>query len=893
MKEISLTLPEKLAEVVKKDPNRIVLQIKQDIGFKQYSYQELYNNAQKIAQSLVDYGINQEDRIAIILENRPEWAFVYFGILFAGGVAVPLDPQSTLDDFKYFFANSAAKIVFTSKQLNKIVATAAQAITNPPKIIVIDEESSKHEKNATPSLTRKIKTSPDDIASLLYTSGTTGKPKGVILTHRNFLANFHSINQLRVFDSMQNVLSVLPLHHSFPFMVTLLIPIFSRGRITYLSSLKSEDILRCMQEAKVTVFVGVPQFFYLFYQNILLKLGALPFYVRWLLYGIINLGSELHRLTKLNLNKILLRKIHSSFGKNFKYFISGGAKLDNTVEIFLHKIGFTLIQGYGLTETAPIVTFNLPNKIKIGSVGTAIPDVQIKIIEPDPTGVGEVAIFGPNVMPGYYKREQETRDVLRDRWFYSGDLGYLDNEGYLFITGRKKELIILGSGKNISPEEVENHYLQSRYIKELCAFGYGSGTDEKLVAVIVPNFEHFKKSGEVDFHGLIKLELELLSQNYPKFKAIMGFVITKDDLPRTRLGKLKRFEIQKKYSTQFIGGKPTVEYQAELSQDDLGIIASPVYKNIVTTVAGEKQPEREIYLTDHLGLDLGLDSLARIELIALLEKQFGIKLSESVIANIATIKDLVISIDALVTPQSQKISNAQLAKTNIWQTILNEDPDPNLIARLDLMPSWLAKTVYILFCKIFYAIVKIFWRVTITGIGNLSQDKPFILCPNHTSYLDAFLILAALPNWLRKKIFFLGFHIYFASPIIRSLVKISRIIPLDPTTNLVDAMRTCSYVLKRDKVVCIFPEGSRSPDGSLQPFKKGVAILARELQIPVIPLYINGAFQALPRGKFLPKFKRISLVFGKPSLAALQDDYAAIAHGLELTMHSLQSSIQD
>jgi len=913
MQEEYCTLPEKLTEVIKQSPNKIVLQIKKSEGYVRYTYQDLFNQTQAVAQSLVISGIQKGDRVAIVLENRPEWVFIYFGILFAGGVAIPLDPQSTLDEFKYFLENSEAKIIFISPKFEKIICEAAKTVPSLSKVVLLDcnnREKTSEKILFFPDFLRnnrqelvQVKISLDDIASILYTSGTTGKPKGVMLTHRNFYSNFHGVNKLNVFDSDHNVLSILPLHHSFPFVVTLIIPIFSQAQVTFIANVKKEEILQCMQEAKVTIFAAVPQFFYLFYQSIMNEIRHMPFFTRMVMLGLTNLLYKLRQLTGINLNKLFLEKVHATFGKSLKYFVSGGVRLDGSIEVFFSKIGFTIIQGYGLTETAPVVTFNPITKPRIGSVGKVIPDVNLRIIEPDANGIGEVAICGPNVMLGYYKREKDTLEVLQNNWFYSGDLGYIDSKGYLFLTGRKKELIKLSAGKNISPEEVEEHYLKGRYIKELCVLAVGNNENEKLVAVIVPDFEYFKKTGEIEIYATIRLEVEIFSKDYPLYKCIMGFVLTKDPLPRTHLGKLKRYEIQEKYLSELMGIKPHVVQNEEMSLEELEIISSEIYKTITSIIEREKQLTGPLHLNDQLGMDLGYDSLSRIELISALEKQFGVNIPESEVAKILTLKDLTLIITQLIVeqkPQGIK-DNITSDKENLWQNILITNPTITIIDKIALIPHWLVQTCYLGFCAVFGIISKAVWRLQVSGQENLPRDIPFILCPNHASYLDAFLILASLPNWVRRTVFFLGYHIYFTVPIIRNLVKAGRVIPLDPATNLVDAMRACSYVLRHNKTVCIFPEGGRSPDGSTQPFKKGVGILAKELNIPLIPVYIKGSFQALPRDKFWPNLNSIQVVFGKPCMAddlrdlgmrfEAKNYYEAIAKGLEKEVESLRKNL--
>ncbi|MBU0744289.1 MAG: 1-acyl-sn-glycerol-3-phosphate acyltransferase, partial [Gammaproteobacteria bacterium] len=400
-----------------------------------------------------------------------------------------------------------------------------------------------------------------------------------------------------------------------------------------------------------------------------------------------------------------------------------------------------------------------------------------------------------------------------------------------------------------------------------------------------------------DIYNTIKLEIDIFSKGYPLYKCIMGFIISKDDLTRTGLGKLKRHEIYDRYLDELEGASSAV-CEEELDESSLKILTSPLYKTISTIITGEKKLKDPLHLNDHLGMDLGFDSLSRIELISALESQFRIKISEALMAKISTVKELALKVDKLILEQRLgDVQSVMLVKEKVWQKVLKVDPAKNIMDKIDVSPGSLAIGFYTVVSYGLYVLSKMLWRIKISGIKNLPKDKPFILCPNHPSYLDAFLILASIPNWLRVKIFFLGDHIYFDVPVVRGLVKTGRIISLNPATNLVDSMRACSYVLRNGKAVCIFPEGGRSPDGSIQNFKKGVGILARELSVPLVPVHIDGAFQALPRGKFFPRFNRINIAFGKPYTSdqlkeqgvrlGAKDDYEAIAKGLEAEVRNL------
>src|SRR3989338_5759593 len=413
-----------------------------------------------------------------------------------------------------------------------------------------------------------------------------------MLTHKNFSANFDSIAKLALIGARDNVLSLLPLHHSYPFMVTLLVPLFSGGRATFLNSLKSEDLLRCLRETQATVLVGVPQLYYSLHKAILEKLKKPS-----LVLSILKVTDIPRRLLRINVNKILLKKLHRNFGPSLRFFASGGARLEPKVAYELTLLGFTILEGYGLTETAPVVTFNPLCRIKFGSVGLPIPEVKIRIHNTDSEHIGEVLIQGPNVMKGYYKKPKETAEVLKDDWFYSGDLGYIDRDGYLYLTGRSKEVIVLSSGKNIYPEEIEAHYLKSPYIKEICVLEATAGGLSSLHALVFPNIEYFLKTKEVKNQGKIRWLLENLSKELPSYKRIMGFSVAREELPRTRLGKLKRYEIKAYYLAKAAVKAETTE-NLKQQPEELTLPQPQLVNEILELLS--KELKTKVDINDHL-----------------------------------------------------------------------------------------------------------------------------------------------------------------------------------------------------------------------------------------------------------------------------------------------------
>lgn len=906
-------LHEKLALIAKEFPDQLAIQIKKDAKYVSYTYREIYQHAQIIASYLINSGIKPKDKIALILENCPEWGFIYFGIIMTGATAVPIDIQSNSKDIEYYLHDSESRIIFISEKI------VTNNLSNLEKIIVIGNLPTNLENNKFINFSEVLKTSiiknfpkitPDYLASILYTSGTTGKPKGVMLSHQNFYANYLSVCKTKLVDTFygNSIISILPLHHSFPF-AAFIIPLFSRCKITFTESLKSEDILATMRESNIGIFVCVPQILYLFHKKIATELKKIPFYFRIPLWIFIELFWQLRKFTGLNLNKILLAKIHQSFGKKLNYFVCGGAKLDATVAKFFMKLGFTVIDGYGLSETSPGVAFNLDQIHKINSVGQPLPDVKVKIIttnNEENTKIGEIAIQGPNVMQGYYKLPEATAEVIRDNWFYSGDLGYLDRENYLYITGRKKELIILSSGKNISPEEIELHFSKEKLIKEICVLAIGERENEKLMAIVVPDFEYAKKTGEVDIQGNIRWHIETLAKELPPYKRIMGFVLTKESLPRTRLGKLKRFAVKDKYLAELSGAKiAKSDEETALSDADLKLLSTETAQQIITVLTEETNPLKPIHPDDHLEIDLGMESLGRIELMMHLEKIFNIKIPNETVIKVASVRDLINEIEHLMLEQKHLAittsANKPQSEESLWQQILATELPKDLQKKITISPTKF-DIAFANFAKgTLFTVFKLFSRLEIIGRENLPLNENVILCSNHNSFLDGFIVEAALPTKILEHTFFIGLKTFFEAPIVKNFAKTMRFIPIDPGTQMIAALQASAFVLRNNKVICIFPEGERSIDGTVKEFKKGVGILAKELKLRLLPIYIDGSFESWARGVKFPKPHKIKIIFGNPcdvsELETLgyklqaKSAYEAIAKGIREKVIALKNQV--
>ena len=615
-----------------------------DRTWKTITYSAFASDSKAIASCLIKTGINKADRIAIYSENRPEWCAAYLGIVIAGAIAVPVDSQLNPESLRNLLIDSESRIIFFSSKTEANVNEAAEGLDI--RKINLDSPDFREICGAKEAI-RYPETSPEDIASIIYTSGTTGIPKGVMLTHGNFCSDADALIKAGVITKSDNVLSLLPLHHTYPFMSTFLVPLFLGAAITYSPSLKGPDITSAMKDNGVTILVGVPQLLEMIRNGILDKFKKLPAPSPLLMKTLLKFSGSLRKKTGINISKAILKPVHNALGSRFRFFASGGAKLDPQVMEGLEALGFTVLEGYGLTETSPVVTFNPINKRKPGSAGKPLPSAEIKIISPADGSVlglmkeGEIAIRGPMVMKGYYKNPTVTEQAIRDNYFFSGDLGYIDRDGYLFITGRIKEVIVLGSGKNIYPEEVEKEYSKIPLIKEICVLGIEEkGGIEALHAIIVPDFDYARQQQTGNIHEALGWDLSRISGKLPPYMRIKGFTLSSEPLPRTPLGKLRRFMIKdlvKVKSEKFPprAGSPVAK------SEDKELMADETGRNVIECLTPFLKEPLPIQSKDNLELDLGLDSLQRIELVVSLENKFSIKLPETFASDIQTVGEIV------------------------------------------------------------------------------------------------------------------------------------------------------------------------------------------------------------------------------------------------------------
>ncbi|MFH1594733.1 MAG: AMP-binding protein [Candidatus Omnitrophota bacterium] len=881
-----------------KSPSAKAINYKDEQEYSSLSYSELKERALRLGSALYARGIRRLDTVALVCEPGPNWPVSFLALQYIGAICVPLDMNLPVQEMRELYLHSRSKMLLTTE---KTYAQRRERIdgVGPENVLRVNSEDAAKEITSLPeaAINDLGKISPEEIAVIFYTSGTTKTPKGVMLTHGNLLSNVWAIKELGVASSEDVFISLLPLHHTYAFTATCLFPLLLGATIVYPGSLVAADLPDCMKRTGVTFFVGVPQLYLLFHARIKEKFKEKVFPVRFLLNCALELFWLMRRTFKINPAKTLLSEMHSNFGPAFKWFVTGGARLDPAIEGDFFKWGFTLLEGYGLTETSPIVAINTPDRQKIGSVGKPIPGVLVEIDKPGTDGSGEIKVKGPSVMKGYFNLVRETDRVIRDDWFYTGDLGRLDKDGYLYIRGRKDEMIVLSSGENINPEEMENHYCRSPYIKEVCVFaskggGYFKQADQ-LVAIVVPDEEYFRARKEVNIDEKIKWQLDQLSHDLENHKRVKGFAISTDKLPRTALGKIQRHKVQIEYSNK--SGPQTRADSDEVNEEDRALLESEICRDVLNYLS--KRLKRQVKLSDHLELDLGVDSLGRIELLLDLSDALKMNVPESAVEDFFysnTVKELFLKAKPYLPKGLSRIEEPSF----VWSDALKKEPRQEVLGKMRIDPSFTDKLITLLLFLSFGTFFRLFFRFEVKNKEKIPSSGPFIVFANHASYLDGLFIAAALPFKLLLSSFFLGLREIFMMPVIKNITKPGRVIPIDIALNAVDAFQVCVYLLKRNKSICYFPEGQRSPDGKMVEFKKGIGILAKETNAPLVPMYIKGSFDAWSRYGKLPRPTKVEIIVGdkfsysdlKPALKASDSGYENIAASLRAVLLKMEGS---
>jgi long-chain acyl-CoA synthetase len=576
-------------------------------GYWTVSYGEFQDYVKSIGNALLKMGVKKGDKIALIGENRNEWIISYLAIVYIGAIVIPLDILLSSDELIHIIKNSDAQMIFTSSAYLTKLFEKRPMMKNIEKFIVFDkndpqmlDDMNKHLKDKKGKLTtvnfssrvieiadwesdqstpyknhefpsffalyhtgkkllskdvnlyKKVKVDPQDIAALIFTSGTTGLPKGVMLTHYNLLFNADGVQMSTKLTQEDHWAVLLPLHHTYPTMMGIVCPLLSYGRIIPIGSLKTNVFIPILQDTGASCIPAVPVLIEKIYKGVFAKVkakGLLTSIVFHLMFGI---SKILYKLFGAKVGHALFGSVRHGLGlQRLRFFVSGGGPIPKQVIDGMEILGLVTMQGYGLSETSPVIASTTPTLNRAGSVGLPLINLEVRIDTPDENGNGEILVKGDSVMKGYYKMPDKTKEVIdKDGWLHTGDLGRQDTDGFLYITGRIKNIIVTKGGKNIYPEEIENHLLQSEYIAEVVVIGkHDAEKGEVPFAIIYPNFETItaeeqelnKSFTDEEIETLIRKEVRRLTHDLPSYKIPQGFKISPEELPKTSKRTVKRF----------------------------------------------------------------------------------------------------------------------------------------------------------------------------------------------------------------------------------------------------------------------------------------------------------------------------------------------------------------
>jgi long-chain acyl-CoA synthetase len=814
-----------------------------DDGYRSrsHTYREVAAASRRMAIRLADAGLGRGDKLLIWSENRPEWVVAFWACLSTGVVLVPVDYRASSDLLERIHAIVESRLVLIGRDVRLPGGWE-------PGVPVwrIDQFEWPDEAPAEPAAAPDV--AAGDLAEIIFTSGATAEPKGVTITHRNVLANIVPVERevmkyrkyARPFAPIR-FLNLLPLSHMFGQAMATFIPPMLHGTVVFTRGYNPNEIIRQVRARRVSVLVCVPKMLDVLRDHVV---RVAPEAGEPAARG----GHWLRRWWRY-------RRVHRLFGWKFWCFIVGAAPLDPDLEAFWSKLGFLVVQGYGLTETAPIVTLNHPLHARRGSVGRPIGGVEVKIA-PD----GEILVRGNNVTAGYYKAEAETAAVFEDGWLHTGDVGRFDEEGRLVVRGRKKEMIVTAEGLNVFPEDVERVLNEQPGVRDSAVVGVPSSGEERVHAVLL--LEPEVEADEIVRRANSRLE--------PHQRVRGASVWPGDELPRTEgTRKLKRREL-KGWVAGAAARAPASARREERVED------------IVARFAG-----RQTIAPDTTLDELGVSSLERVELMLALEERFQTTIDEASFAAARTVKDLQALVERPGELRAPRPAGVELIAFPRWNRRL-----PAAFLRRISLPTWILPPA------------RFFARLRLEGLEHLARLRgPVVLAANHQSHMDTPAILAALPpRWryrvapaMAKEFFDAHFHperhsrrarltsgvnYYLSSLFFNAFPMPQREAGTRQTLRYIGELASAGYS------ILIFPEGKRTERGEIIRFQPGVGMIAARLNLPVVPVRLEGLDRVLHQSWKMARRGPVRITFGPPLMLA-GDDYAALAKQVEDAVRAL------
>ena len=801
------TIPDLLRWACGRYAAKTALQIERQSGWTRISYDELLTHAERVARRWQAQGVSAGARVLLCGDNGPEWVVAYMAANLLGLAVVPIGPQMRdediwrLCDFVQARALIAAEKRFSQLSPEGVAAHKEMAFFNVDRDGLPFGHAPEPDASAKKGRRKRPRVNPDATASIIFTSSL--EPRGVVLSHRNLISNVLAQGEvLRIYES-DRMLSTLPLHQVLECTGGLLLPLLGGATITYLEAVNSREMLRALRDTNATVLLTAPRL------------------LRVLANRVERLGAE------ATAGLAALRRV-----------VSVGAALSDDLIDAYEDLGVSICQGYGLSEAASVVAVNIPMQRKTQSVGQVLSGQQVQIAEPDERGIGEVLVRGANVMEGYFSQQELTQAALRDGWLHTGDLGRLDDDGYLFVEGRSKDLIVNGAGHNVYPREVESLYHDLPHVAELSVVGVPSARTEgeEVHGVAVLNCEGEEAE---DLREAIQVRSYEISHTLPSHHRIQRLHFWTRPLPRLDDGTVDRRALASAIEREDCPGTTLPEWERAI-QRQIGLLAGLSTEEVAAHVDAP--------------LDTLLDSLMAVEFAAWLGQRLGTQVD-----GLLRPQDTLRSVLARLEAHLQDGMDWEVEQSPAyWSSILHAEPnaEPENEAGKNMLQEILWETGGPLFRR--------FFDFRAGGLEHLPQDRPYLIAANHASHLDGACVYAAVHSHVDHLNIATSEHYLTDSELHWFLSTFVNAIPFDGHDNFAAGLVRARQSVGVRHPLLVFPEGTRSVNGQLQPFKAGVGLLAYELGAPVVPLHIAGTHEALPKGTRTPSRHPLRLLFGPP-----------------------------
>jgi long-chain acyl-CoA synthetase len=836
------TLQDLMAEMTRRGDHPAVVSVRAG-AVSTESHAGLADAAQRLASGLLAAGLRPEDPVVILGPNSLDWIVVRLALGLAGALPVPLDDIGSREETAAQARQSGARWAFTTEGHVPLLKSSL-----PPDSRLFLLNGKGTGEHGLPYLRGLLaaepgplpKIDPESPAVLVYTSGTTGAAKSFTLSYRNLWANIGAIAAARVIGSDDRLLLPLPLHHIYPQVVGLLTPLASGATVLLPEGASGPQIAQALALGGATGVVGVPRLYAALLDAIEARIRARGGAAAMLFHIALRLSIWTRRQLGFDLGHILFRPMRARLGRRLRLLVSGGARIEPDLAWRLAGLGFELRSGYGLAETASTFTGNLPERERLGSEGRPFQGGELRIARPDETGHGEIELRGPSVFSGYRDNDAANREAFTaDGWFRTGDLGRLDADGFLHVVGRLKEQIVLGGGKKVDAEWLETHYGRSRFIHEIAVLERGGA----LVGLVHPDLEAVRTAGLTRVEDAVRVALREQAVDLAPWERLAGFAIVAVQLPRTRLGKYRRFLLPAIYEAA-LTGRPRAS--TPLSPADEALLAMPRAR-AAWDFLRERYPGRASDLDSSLALDLGLDSLEWMSLSIEIERRFAVSLPEDALTRFDRVRDLVL---ALAEARGGAAAFDLTTEVERW------------LGRPGIFGSIVAGVML----GTNRALMQVLFRLRVAGLEHLPDAGPFVIVANHRSDLDPLVVAATLSTRLRARTRWGGeVSRLFRSSLSRWLCRQLRIFPVDERQPSRTLALACA-VLERGEGLVWFPEAWRSPDGELQRFLPGIGRILENRTLPVVPARLFGTFEAMPRAQRWPRLVRLRLRFGEPLL---------------------------